>query len=287
MNFGFQFASQSHLAEAVPPFAAPPHRSKHWVIWQPGWIVPCNQQGWIWSCMITGKWEAQGDVLPLMPGSLLSCVPGWHSSWRRWWLAPSVSWRWYLAGCLDTSSVQSWFLSQLLQFFHTSPLNLKQIYMWVVEFPSIMWRFGASKACCFPAFLHLPPALHLFDTDPLEGWGFVDGGIPSLLCKHTHGENSQTEEERIPRNSCCLHTFFLLGQALLQEFFWDNASGLSQDYHPGLDLEFGVREAASVNLNSENRISEGCFGFAEWDEGTQRREHLVHRNGHFRGCGNG
>lgn len=82
-----------------------------------------------------------------------------------------------------------------------------------------MWRFGANKACCLPAFLHLPAALHLLDTDPLEGWGFVDDGIPSLLCKHSHGENSQTKEERVPRNSCCLHTFFLLDQALLQEFF--------------------------------------------------------------------
>lgn len=92
-----------------------------WLLTEPKW--------WIWSCIITGKWEVQGDVLPLKPGSLLSCVPGWRSSWRRWWLAPSVSWKWYLAGCLDTSSVQSWFLSQLLQFFHTSPLILKQIYM--------------------------------------------------------------------------------------------------------------------------------------------------------------
>lgn len=90
----------------------------------------------------------------------------------------------------------------------------------------------------------------------------MDDGIPSLLCKHSHGESSQTKE-RIPRNSCCLHTFFLLDQALLQEFFSDNTSGLSQDYRPRLDLEFGVREAVSVNLNREISISEGCLGFAE------------------------
>lgn len=98
--------------------------------------VACNmlwlfiQSKWrIWSYIITSKLDVWSDALTWMPGSVISFVPEWRSFWRRWWLVPSVSWRWYLAGCLDIFSAQSWSLSQLLQFFHTSPLILKQIYM--------------------------------------------------------------------------------------------------------------------------------------------------------------
>lgn len=98
------------------------------VAYNMSWLL-IQSKGRVWSYIITSKLDVSSDALTWMPGSVISFVPEWRSFWRRWWLVPSVSWRWYLAGCLDIFSVQSWFLSQLLQFFRTSPLILKQIYM--------------------------------------------------------------------------------------------------------------------------------------------------------------
>lgn len=115
----------SHLSAKVDYFLKLPTGAMAYSVL---WLL--IQSKWrIWSYVITSKLDVWSDALKLMPWSVISFVPEWRSFWRRWWLAPSVSWRWYLAGCLDIFSVQSWFLFQLLQFFHTSPLILKQIYM--------------------------------------------------------------------------------------------------------------------------------------------------------------